>query len=165
MRKQDADRDLLRFLARYTPEIRALAEDTLATMRKRLPGAVELVYDNYYALVIGFGPNERASDAIFSVVLYPQHVTLCFIYGAALPDPDKILNGSGNQVRHIRLGDAVVLNRPEVRRLMKAAVADADPPIDKKQERRIVIRAVSAKQRPRRPAGHASKTRRVASKA
>jgi hypothetical protein len=165
MGTKDADRDLVRFLARYTPEIRALAGGALATMRKRLPGAVELVYDNYYALVIGFGPNERASDAIFSIVLYPQHVSLCFIYGASLPDPDKILNGSGNQVRHIRLGDAKALNRPEVRRVMKAAVADADPPIDRKQERRVVIRAVAAKQRSRRPIGHASKTRRVASKA
>ena len=42
------------FLAKYTPEIRRVARAALAKMRKRLPGAVHLVYDNYNALVITF---------------------------------------------------------------------------------------------------------------
>ena len=52
------------FLAKFSPEVRAVAKAALATMRKRLPGSVELVYDNSYALVIGFGPNDRPSDAL-----------------------------------------------------------------------------------------------------
>ena len=52
---------LARFLARYSPEIDTLARAALAKMRAQLPGAIELVYDNYNALVIGFGPKrERA---------------------------------------------------------------------------------------------------------
>jgi hypothetical protein len=43
-------------IAEYEPEIAALAEAALAALRARLPGAVEMVYDNYNALVIGFGP-------------------------------------------------------------------------------------------------------------
>ena len=61
------------------PEIGALAKAILGKMRKRLPRAVELVYDNYNALVIGFGPTERASDAIFSIAVYPRWVSLFFL--------------------------------------------------------------------------------------
>ena len=139
------------FLAKYTPAIRSQAKAAIATMRKRLPHAVELVYDNYYALVIGYGPNERPSDALFSIVIYPRHVSLCFLQGAWLVDPQKLLQGGGNQVRHIRLEDASVLDRPAVRALMAQAVKSSDVPMDPKRRRKLVIRAISAKQRPRRP--------------
>jgi len=58
------------FLAKYDPAIAAFARRVLVRMRKRLLGAVEMVYDNYNGLVIGFGPNDRASLAIFSIVLF-----------------------------------------------------------------------------------------------
>jgi hypothetical protein len=49
-------------LARYTPEIAGLAKAALVKMRKRMPGAAEMVYENYNALVIGMGPTERPSE-------------------------------------------------------------------------------------------------------
>lgn len=58
-------------IARFTPDIAARARAVLMGMRARLPGAVELVYDNYNGWAIGFGPSERASEAPFSIVLYP----------------------------------------------------------------------------------------------
>ena len=128
-----------------------LAKAVLKKMRARLPGAVELVYDNYNALVVGFGPNERASDAVFSIALYPRWINLFFLYGAALPDPKKILKGSGKQVRSILIKDAAELDKPEVRAVMDAALDAADPPIDPKAKRRMVIRAIAPKQRPRQP--------------
>jgi hypothetical protein len=76
-------RQLDSFLAKYDPAIAAFAGRVLVKMRKRLPGAVEMVYDNYNGLVIGFGPNDRPSLAIFSIVLFPRWVTLCFLQGAA----------------------------------------------------------------------------------
>lgn len=128
-----------------------LAKAVLKKMRARMPGAVELVYDNYNALVVGFGPNERASDAVFSIALYPRWINLFFVYGATLPDPKKILRGSGRQVRSILIKDAAELDTPDVRELMDAALDDADPPIDPKAKRRMTIRAIAPKQRPRQP--------------
>ncbi len=75
------------FLAKYTPEIAALARKVLAKMRSRLPGAVELVYDNYNALAIGFGATERSSDAIFSIAVFPRWVSLFFFQGTKLERP------------------------------------------------------------------------------
>ncbi len=139
------------FLAKYTPAIRSQAKAAIATMRKRLPHAVEFVYDNYNALVIGYGPNERPSDALFSIALYPRYVNLFFLQGASLADPEKLLRGSGNQVRRIRLEDASVLDRQAVRALMAQAVKSSDVPMDPKRRRKLLIRAISAKHRPRRP--------------
>ena len=142
---------LKRFIGKFSAPVRRVAIAALAKMRDRLPGAIELVYDNYNALAIGFGPGERASEVIFSIALYPRWVTLFFLRGAALEDADGILKGSGNQVRHIVLESAATLDKPAVRRLMKSALAQAKRGIDAKGKRRIVIKAVSAKQRPRRP--------------
>jgi hypothetical protein len=147
------------FLARFTPEIVAQAEAVLAKMRARLPGAVEMVYDNYNGLVVGFGAEERPHDAVLSIIVLPDHVTLCFIWGADLFDPDKLLRGSGSQVRHIRLEGPDTLDAAPVRALMTEAVARSAKPFDDTQPNRMVIRAVNAKQRPRRPAATTKKGR------
>lgn len=139
------------FLARFNPPIAALVKTTLARMRKRMPGAMELVYDNYNALVIGFGPTERASDATFSLAIYPKWVNLFFLRGAKLKDPNKLLQGSGNVVRHLLLSDPRLIDDPGVRDLMDRALAQAPKAIDPKARRRMIIKSISAKQRPRKP--------------
>ena len=110
-----AEAELASFLAKYTPEIAARAEAILKTMRKRLPHALELVYDNYNALAIGFGPTERTSDAVFSIALYPRWVSLFFLQAKGLEDPDKVLKGSGSVAKHIVLAAASDLDSPPVR--------------------------------------------------
>jgi hypothetical protein len=156
----NAEGQLDGFLAKYTPEIEAAARRALAKMRKLVPGAIEMVYDNFNWLVIGFSPSERPSEAIFSIVLPPRHVTLCFLQGAGLPDPAGLLQGTGNVVRNIRLytsgeKDAKVLDDPQVLSLINAALNRSKIPMPAKARRKLIIRAVSAKQRPRRPSSSA----------
>ena len=87
---------LAEFIAKFTPEVAALAEAVLAKMRKHYPTAIQMVYDNYNFLVIGFSPTERPSQAIFSIALFARGVSLCFLQaGPTLPDPEKLLKGSG----------------------------------------------------------------------
>ena len=154
----DAETRLKAFIAKFEPRHQTLIRAVRKAMRARLPGAYELVYDNYNALVVGFGPSERASEAVLSVALYPRWVTLFFLQGAVLDDPAGLLRGSGTRVRHIVLRDAAVLDEPPVRALIRQALARAHPPIDATARRRMAIRSVSAKQRPRRPA--AARTKR-----
>jgi len=151
----EPERQLDFFLDKYAPEVAGFARGALAKMRKLVPGAIEMVYDNYNWLVVGFGPSERPSEAIFSIVMPPGRVTLCFLQGAGLPDPAKRLMGSGNVVRNIRLYDAgkpdgKVLDDPEVRALINTALNRAKVPMPSKARRKLIIRSVSAKQRPRR---------------
>lgn len=149
-----AEAQLASFLARYTAEIVALGESILEEMRRLYPTAIELVYDNYNALVIGFGPTERPSEAIFSIVLYPKWVSLFFLQAKGLPDRDKILQGSGSVARHIVLSSPDMLHYPAVQELMHEALERAKAPFDPKGSRRTIIQSISAKQRPRRPAGN-----------
>src|SRR5205814_9583924 len=115
------------------------------------PGAVAVVYCTS-ALVVGSGPNQRPSHAIFSVVAYSNHVSLCFIGGALLDEPQKRLSGSGNQLRHIKLlPDASVLDQPGVRALIRQAIESSDVPLNPKRRRQLVIRSVSSKYRNVRP--------------
>jgi hypothetical protein len=136
---------------RFTPQVARVARRALAKMRELTPGSIELVYDNYNALAIGFAPGERSSEGIFSIALFPPHASLFFLQGAKLPDPTRRLRGSGNVVRHIVLESADVLDEPDVRALIDVALARAKVPLPPDQKRRLVIKSISAKQRPRRP--------------
>jgi hypothetical protein len=151
----EAQAQLDSFLAKYDPEVETVARRVLGKMRKLMPGAIEMAYDNYNWLVIGFSPTERPSEAIFSIVLPPGRVSLCFLQGAGLPDPAKRLVGSGNVVRNIRLydaggPDASVLDDPEVLALINVALNRAGVPVPAGARRKLIIRAISVKRRPRR---------------
>jgi hypothetical protein len=146
------EKRLAGFIGKFTPEMAALIRAARRKMRERLPRAVELVYDNYNFFVIGYGPSARPSQAIFSLAAHAKGLSLCFLQGAGLPDPHGLLRGSGHVVRSLRLESAATLDRPEVRALMKAALERAQAPFDAASAHQLVIRSVSAKQRPRRPA-------------
>ncbi len=145
-------RQLASFVARFAPSMAKEGRAALARMRTLVPGATELVYDNWNGLVIGFGPSARPSEAVVSILMAPDHVTLCFIQdGPSLPDPQGLLKGSGNVVRHMRLASARDLDKPAVRALVKTAVKRSDVPFAKGKRRELIIKAISPRQRPRRP--------------
>ncbi len=151
MGERSAERQVARFIAKFTPEVARVAKAARAKVRKLLPGAVELVYDNYNALALAFGPTDRASDVILSVALYPRWVSLFFARGSKLPDPSGVLRGAGSQIRHVILEPLEVLDSAPVRTLIKVAVATHPKPLPRRGGTTI-IKSVSAKQRPRRPA-------------
>jgi uncharacterized protein DUF1801 len=140
------------FIGKFSPTDQRLIRAIRGALRRRFPTANELVYDNYNFFVIGYSPTERPSDAIVSMAARANGVGLCFIHGANLPDPKKVLRGSGTQTRFIRLESPDVLERPEVEALLAAAIAQARAPLPKAGKRRLIIRSISAKQRPRRKA-------------
>jgi uncharacterized protein DUF1801 len=146
----EAEEQLKGFIAKFEPRDQTLIRAVRKALRRRFPTAYELAYDNYNFFVLGYGPTERPSDCIVSMAAGANGVGLCFIRGASLPDPDKILLGSGNQTRFIRIESVDVLARPEVEALVAAAIALAKKPLPTSGRGKLIIRSVSAKQRPRR---------------
>ena len=139
------------FIAKFDPKIAKVIRTCRAVLRKRFPTANEIVYDNYNFFVIGYCASERPSDCIVSLAANAKGVGLAFYYGARLPDPHKILLGSGNQNRFVRLTEGVAtLAKPEVQELMDAAVAQAKTSLPKNGKGHLLIRSISEKQRPRR---------------
>ena len=150
--EQTPARQLASFIAKFMPSIAKEGRAAHARMRKLIPGATELVYDNWNGLVVGFGPTDRPSDAIVSILMMRDHLTLCFIQdGPSLPDPRHLLKGSGNVVRHIRLSSARDLDTAPIRALIEIAVAQSDVPFPRAKRRELIIKSISPKQRPRRP--------------
>jgi hypothetical protein len=136
------------FLAKFDPEVVRVARAALKRLQRQFPGAIQLVYDNYNALAIGFAPEHRPSSALVSIALYPRWVTLFFLKGAFLKDPHKRLAGSGKIVRSIRLDGPEVLDDPEVQELLDVATQGSGM---KTGKGKLVIQSVSKVQRSRRP--------------
>ena len=147
-----AEKQLTSFINKFDPKHRTLIRSVRKDLRKRFPTANELAYDNYNFFVIGYGPTERPSDCIVSIAAAASGVGLCFLHGASLPDPNRILLGEGNQTRFIRLESANRLNRPEVKALLIAAVAQSKVPLPEIGGGKLIVRSVSKRQRPRRKA-------------
>jgi hypothetical protein len=143
-------KQLAGFIAKFDPKTGKLIRAMRQALRKRYPTANELVYDNYNFFVIGFCATERPSDCMFSLAANAKGVGLSFYYGSTLPDPHKILMGGGSQNRFIRLPEVATLSKPEVMALLQAAVAQAKSPLPPTGGGKLIIRSVSAKQRPRR---------------
>jgi hypothetical protein len=146
------EKQLAGFIAKFEPARAKLIHECRAAVRKLLPTAIEIVYDNYNFFVIGYSTTERPSDCIVSIAAAANGVGLSFYYGATLPDPDGLLLGSGKQNRFVRLPTADTLKSPGVQALIKAAVAQAKTPLPAKGGGHTIIKSISAKQRPRQKA-------------
>jgi hypothetical protein len=150
-RMDDAQAELDGFIDKFTPEVAALTRALLVKAKARIPGAQIIVYDNYNTLAIGFGPSDKAGQAILSLAVMPRWVTLCFLHGKGLPDPHKLLKGEGSRVRHIQLHAPEAFDDPHIDALIAEALVKAAVPIDPAGEQRLIVKSISARQRPRRP--------------
>lgn len=150
MKTKTAQAQLDEFIDKFSPEVAALGRRVLSRFRRLVPPSIEIVYDNYNFLVVGFSPTERPSDAIFSIPFYARGVSLCFLHGAKLADPHGLLHGGGKQIRSIRLPEIATLDDPRLQELIASAIKASAKPFDAVKKRQLVIKSVSAKQRPRR---------------
>jgi hypothetical protein len=144
------EKQLTSFIAKFTPAMGKVIRECRHAMRQRFPTANELVYDNYNFFVIGYCTTERPSDCLVSLATNARGIGLHFYHGATLPDPQGVLEGSGNQNRFVRLDGAAALSRAEVQALLNAAEAQATPGFPEEGGGKLIIRSVSEKQRPRR---------------
>ena len=144
------EQQLTGFIAKFDPAMGKQIRQCRSAMRKRFPTANELVYDNYNFFVIGYCTTERPSDCVVSLAANSKGIGLSFYHGATLPDPHRILQGSGNQNRFVRIDSVAALSRSEVQELLDAAEAQADPPFVKAGKGTLIIRSIAEKQRPRR---------------
>src|ERR1700679_840638 len=150
MTSAEAEKQLKSFIDKFDPKHQDLIRAMRKILRKRLSPANELGYDNYNFFVVGYCSTERPSDCVVSIAAAASGVGLSFYYGARLPDPHGILLGSGSQNRFLRVDWAKMLARPEVEALIAAAEAQAKIPMPTRGGGKLIIRSVSAKQKPRR---------------
>ena len=151
--KPTPEAQLRSFNARFNPKHQKFIRSIRTALRKRLPTANELAYDYGHALVIGYSPADRGIDSIVAIRACASGVSLYFSQGPQLPDPKRLLRGSGKQTRFIRLETPRQLAHPHVKAFIAAAIDHADVPLPSKGKGSLIIKtnkAAAAKKRPRR---------------
>jgi hypothetical protein len=122
------DRRLLDSLAPYDPRIASLALALREVILEEAPEAIESLV-NGYAVAIGFSfTGKPMKDGFCHVVTYKNCVNIGFNRGALLADAEGVLEGSGNLIRHLRINDHDDLDRPLVRRFLRAAIEQVGGP-------------------------------------
>ena len=135
---------------KFAPKDQKVIRSVRSAVRRRLPTANELVYDYNTFFVIGYSPTDRPTEGIVSIAARADGVRLYLMQGPQLPDPKKLLMGSGKQTRLIRVEAAKQLAHPDVKALIVAAIDQASVPLPSKGCGRLVIRTFAGKRRPRR---------------
>ena len=143
--------EYLKFLSAYEPHITELALAVRKLVLEEAPEATELMYDAYSAVTVGYSFTGRPSDAFIHIAAYARWVNLGFNYGSQLEDPQKLLQGTGQWVRHIRIADPSDVKDPVLRAFVKSAIQQADRPdpgLEKKGSAgKSVVRAIYARKR------------------
>lgn len=140
------------YIDRLDPKIQKLLQAVRTALRKRFPTANELAYDYITFVVISYSPSDRGIEGIVAVSARPTGVFLYFNQGTQLPDPNKILQGSGKQTRFIQLETASRLTHPEVEALMTATIEQAKIPFPAEGKGNLIIKSDASKKKPRRSA-------------
>ena len=150
-----APADLIKFLRPYDRQVQELALKLRALVLEEMAPCYENIYDAYSAVAIGYGTSDKLRDGIFHIAVYSKHVNLGFNEGATLADPKNILQGNGNQIRHITIKRVEDIKRPElrayIRRAKRKAFADArklGEPLSKQPAGVVsTVKAIYAKKR------------------
>ena len=98
-------------------ELGAIAQEWFGVMRRCGDEVRELLHDGCPVACLG--------DAPFGYVnLFTSHVNVGFFQGAALPDPERLLQGTGKRMRHVKLRPGTEMDAAALRRLIEAAYSD-----------------------------------------
>lgn len=138
-RQPSPEVQLRSFLSRFDPIHQKFIRSIRAALRKRFPTANEVAYDYSSFFVIAYSPTERGIDGIVSIAARADRVDLYFTNGPQLADPKKLLQGSGKQVRFIRVDAVKQLSHPDVKALIAAAIDHARVPFPSRGEGALII--------------------------
>lgn len=119
---RETSNELNDFLSVYPPEVIGLYLATRDTVLGIAPDANELIYDAYNALSVVYSFTENLKQGFIHIAAYPKHVNLGFNQGAALPDPESRLQGTGTRIRHIKIKERKTLANKEVLDLTRSAM-------------------------------------------
>jgi hypothetical protein len=148
--KGSAVAQLRAYIDKLDPKNQKLFRSVRAAVRKRFPTANELAYDYSDALVIGYSPADRGIDSIVAIRACATGVSLYFNQGPQLPDPKRLLRGSGKQTRFIQVETASRLADPDVEALIAATIDQARVPLPSNGKGSLIIKSDDAKKPPRR---------------
>ena len=106
-----------------TPEIRKISEEARKMIVSMHSGYTEIVWPRQRIASYGVGPKKMSEHYVY-IAPQKRHVNLGFYHGASLNDPDELLEGTGKNLRHVKLFSLEDVKRSNVKKLVRAAIAD-----------------------------------------
>ena len=100
--------------------VQELAKRTRALIKEIMPGVVELPWPKQKYAGYGVGP-KKMSEHFCYIGVFKNHINLGFNYGAELPDPENLLEGTGALFRHIKINKQEQLEQAALSQLLEAA--------------------------------------------
>src|SRR5579863_10112293 len=105
------------WMKEHAGELGAIAHKWFEVMRKCGDEVREVLHDGCPVACMG--------DAAFAYVnVFTSHVNVGFFQGAALPDPARLLQGTGKFMRHVKLRPGTATNTVALSKLIDAAYSD-----------------------------------------
>jgi hypothetical protein len=145
--RRATEASLSKLVAEHAGGDAALVKATRKALRKRLPTAIEIVYEYRDAVIISVSPDQRGYQGVFAIRGDADGVKLYFNFGKALPDTEKLLKGSGSQTRWIELASQATLRKPAVAALVEEAIARHRVPFAEEGRGAVIVRATAASRR------------------
>lgn len=110
------------FLQSYMPDVTKLAQGVRTIVRENVPGAIELL--DLSSKLIGHGYGPRYADVVCVIMPFKAYVNLGFARGAVLPDPNRLLEGTGKSARHVKIRNAQDIANPALQIWLKSAATE-----------------------------------------
>lgn len=111
--------DLAAFLANYPPDVQTMASGARALILEVMPNTIELIDPS--ADLIAYGLDRGYKGLICGITLFKAHINIMLAQGASLPDPQRLLKGTGKLARHIKVTQLADLKNPGARALLQNA--------------------------------------------
>ena len=110
-------------LSGSSSQVREIAERLLALIIDVYPEVVEVPWPKQKIIGYGVGP-KKMSEHFCYIGAYREHVNLGFYYGADLPDPQGLLEGTGKKLRHIKVKNVEEVGEPALRDILEASLEE-----------------------------------------
>src|SRR5262250_2336497 len=144
-------KELLDLLKRYDRGVQELTFALRELVLEELAPCCEYIVEVYIVSIL-YGPTHRMKDGICYIAVIKDHVNLGFHRGTELSDPERILEGTGKQMRHIKIRNMSDLERPAIRAYLQEACERAGFEVASDKEKTVTT-AVKRKSLPKRILG------------
>jgi len=131
---------LLSFLDAYDRTIGDLALALREIILEEVPDASESIYQ-VYTVAIWFGFSEKMKDMFCYIATNAGHINLGFPRGATLPDPNRVLEGEGKTMRHIKFTNIEDIHRNYVRRYIQASIEQLGETAPKRGTGKTIVKS------------------------
>ncbi|MBI1189727.1 MAG: hypothetical protein GC200_03480 [Tepidisphaera sp.] len=145
--RKAAEAQIKALIKRYSPHDEKLVDSLRKAFRKRMPTSHEVAYEYSNAVVMSFSPSEKGYEGILVIHAGGEGVRLYFNRGKELPDPEKLLQGSGGIARWIPIESIAAIKRPEVAALIDAALEQNPVPFADSGTGSVLVRPTAAGKR------------------